>query len=273
MKRDIRIYLLYVIVLAQLVWLGWNYGDRVREVESSPVLHVSCSNYDPRDLLRGDYVMLDVTQTFPLEKVGASFFWTEALCHAVNHSTLYVAETRKEYAVSNPLQPRAATGNVPVEIRSYASDLRVAVFWKKGEDALHQIARVEVPGSSADVAQEGERRIEMWASLRRRAEYVAESDTAELRVDLRLRFSKNNSFLRYYVEEKSGDLDRIWYEELKHTWNAFPDIRVHRTVELVLRKDAAPIPRMVYLNGIPYPEAVEKIRNRTFPWLKEALPE
>ena len=78
MKRDIRIYLLYVIVLAQLVWLGWNYGDRVREVESSPVLHVSCSNYDPRDLLRGDYVMLDVTQTFPLEKVGASFFWTEA---------------------------------------------------------------------------------------------------------------------------------------------------------------------------------------------------
>lgn len=273
MKKNKSFILLYVIVLAQLVWLGWNYAARVREIESSPVLHVTCSDYDPRDLLRGDYVMLDVTQTFPLEKVGGSFFWTESLCLAVNHSSLHVAGTRKEYTVSNPLQPRAATGDVPVEIRLYASDLRVAVFWKKGEDALHHIARVEVPGSSADVAQEGERRIEMWATPWHRTEYVAESDTAVQRVELRLRFSKNIRSLRYYVEEKSGDLDRIWYEELKHTWNAFPDIRVHRTVELVLRNNGAPIPRMLYLNGIPYPEAVEKIRNRTFPWLKEARPE
>ena len=47
-----RTYLLFAVVAAQLLWLGWNYAERARELAESPVIHIDCTDYDPRDLFR-----------------------------------------------------------------------------------------------------------------------------------------------------------------------------------------------------------------------------
>ncbi|MEE1265117.1 MAG: hypothetical protein UHH87_02385, partial [Akkermansia sp.] len=80
-------------------------------------------------------------------------------------------------------------------------------------------------------------------------------------------FARRWQNLRFYVEEGTGDLRHIWMNELGEKWDSFPADHIRRTVDVAIRENAAPVPRMLYLNGVPYPEAVEQIRNRTFKWL------
>ncbi|MBR3903186.1 MAG: hypothetical protein IKJ29_05965 [Akkermansia sp.] len=271
-----RVCLLFVVVAAQLAWLGWNYVERSRELAQAPVIRIACTDYDPRDLVRGDYVSIQTRQEVPLELAGASLYWGEATCQRVNVYSYRNDETKQdeEYQVSNPLQPRPAPEVVEKE-DGHAQELvpatveRLAVFWKKGADGLHHVCRVEVPGAVQDAPVGDEIRALMWGHLSGDYDVVREAErivSVKQQVKLVLSFS-NRSWrgMRFYVKEGTGDIRRLWVYGGEDK-DKVPFNSIRRTVDIVIREKAAPVPRMLYLNGVPYPEAVEQIRNRTFKW-------
>lgn len=269
MKTDKRLILLFAVVAAQLLWLAWNYVDRTRELANAPCLLIDCTDYDPRDLFRGDYVSLSVTQSVPLDKAGKSIHWDELFCKQVNTHYEWDADKKehREYPVVNPLPERAPQMEDSLALQDNTLATPVAVFWCKDAEGICRVARFEKPGSAADAAAADEMRCKMWMRVRfwtlRREDGQWEAD-----ISVRLSFfSQTWKNLRFYVEEGTGDLRRIWMNELGEKWDEFPATRLRRTVDVAIRENAAPVPRMLYLNGVPYPEAVEQIRNRTFKWL------
>ena len=268
MKTDKRLILLFAVVAAQLLWLAWNYVDRTRELANAPCLLIDCTDYDPRDLFRGDYVSLFVTQSVPLDKAGKSIHWDADFCKRVNTHYEWDSDKKehKEHPVVNPLPERAPQMEDSLALRD-DHETPVAVFWRKDTEGICRVARFEKPGSAADAAAADETRCKMWMSVRfwtrRREDGQWEAD-----ISVRLSFfSQTWKNLRFYVEEGTGDLRRIWMNELGGKWDEFPATRIRRTVDVAIRENAAPVPRMLYLNGVPYPEAVEQIRNRAFKWL------
>lgn len=271
-----RVYLLFVVVAAQLAWLGWNYVERSRELEESPVIRIACTDYDPRDLFRGDYVSIQTRQEVPLELAGTSLYWGEETCKRVNVYSHWNRETKQdeEYQVINPLQPRPVPAGGEKEdggalVLEPDTCERLAVFWKKGADGLHHVCRVEAPGAVQDTPAEDEIRALMWGRLSGDYDVVRDEErivSVKQKTRLGLSFSRQHwRGMRFYVEEGTGDIRRPWVYGGEGK-DIVPSDRIHRTVDIVIRENAAPVPRMLYLNGVPYPEAVEQIRNRTFKW-------
>lgn len=271
MKKDKCLYGVFAVVVVQLLWLGWNYVDRTRELESAPTLHIECRDVDPRDLFRGDYVRLSAQQLVTLEQAGKSIHWGEKLCKEVNTVWERDEETKvyKSIPVSNPLAPRAPQMEDSLEIDD-SNEPEVAVFWRKEANGISRVTRFEKIGAPTDVAADGEIRNTMWLEVRGYGASRREDGDYERSTAIWLRFfSQRWKDFRFYVEEDTGDLRRIWTEELGEKWADFPDERIRRTVDVAIRKGAAPVPRMLYLNGVPYPEAVELVRKRDFSWLPE----
>lgn len=278
-----RVYLLFAVVAAQLIWLGWNYADRTREMAESPVIHIECTDYDPRDLFRGDYVSIQTRQDVPLELAGSSIYWSMDYCREINEYSHWNRDTHEydKFQVSNPLQPRPAPEEAPAAVDDApaakvvftGNPERLAAFWKKGADGLHHVCRVEAPGSAQDSPAEGEIRTLMWGDISTGYDVEQEENETIVAVHLKARlnlcFSRRHwENMRFYVEEGTGDIRRLWLNEEEGKDNV-PFDRVRRTVDIVIRENAAAVPRMLYLNGVPYPEAVEQIRNRTFRWEPE----
>lgn len=268
MKTKKCLYGVFAVVAAQLLWLGWNYVDRAHELATAPTLHIECRDVDPRDLFRGDYVSLSAQQLVTLELAGKSIHWGERLCHELNTGWSRDEKTGEliEVPVANPLPARAPEMEDSLEIKPH-SEPEVAVFWRKDADGISRVTRFEKIGAATDVAGEGEMRNTMWLSVIDRRSM--QEDGRYLRgTDIMLSFfSPRWKDFRYYVEEKTGDPRRIWTQELGEKWEDFPESRIRRTVDVAIRKDAAPVPRMLYLNGVPYAEAIEMMRNRTFKYL------
>ena len=285
-----RVYLLFAVVAAQLIWLGWNYADRTREMAEAPVIHIECTDYDPRDLFRGDYVSIRTHQEVPLELAGASIYWGEKVCNSVNTYSRWNSDTCKHepYPVSNPLPPRTAPDGSSVEIgdgleHGYSGpggtvtflgiSEQLAVYWKKEADGLHHVCRVEAPGSAQDSPAAGETRALMWGDIVSDFDIEKEGEkiiSVKQKAKLRLSFSRNYWHrMRFYVEEGTGDVRRLWLNEIEGKDNV-PFDKVRRTVDIVLRENAAVVPRMLYLNGVAYPEAIEQMRNKTFKWENSA---
>ena len=101
MKADKRLMLLFAVVAAQLVWLAWNYVDRTRELANAPGLLIDCTDYDPRDLFRGDYVSLSATQTVPLELAGRSIHWDADFCKRVNTHYEWDSDKKEQGTITN----------------------------------------------------------------------------------------------------------------------------------------------------------------------------
>lgn len=268
MKMEKGIYIVFAVVAAQLLWLGWNYTDRTRELENAPVVRLECTDYDPRDLFRGDYVVLNTRQIAPLEIAGKSIHWDEEFCKSINTHATWVGNEHKEFLVINPLSPRPQQMEDSLKLRYYYGD-HAAVFWRMGEDGVHHPVRVEKAGSPADVAAEGEVRSLCLVSVQSNTR-MQDANTAVQQTVLAISFdASGHGTIRFYVAEKTGDLARIWTREMGEKRDEFPGHRIRRTVDMAIRQHASAVPRMLYLNGVPYPEAVEQIRNRTFKWLPE----
>ena len=264
-----RVYLLFVVVAVQLLWLGWNYVERTIELEKAPVLRIECQQRDPRDLFRGDYVALNVDQAVSLEQAGKSIYWDTEFCDKVNKDWTWKDDKRIELVATNPLQPRAPQMEDSLKLERYTHSQRVAVFWRMGEDGLSRVVRFEKPGAPSDVAEAGEIRCLMWMDI---FSHLSQKEGGEpvAYVSIELDFGSRNR-LRYYVEENTGDMYNIWVNQLNKKWSDFPADRLQYTVDLAIRENASAVPRMLYLNGVPYSEAVKQIREGTFAWLAEPV--
>ena len=279
MKKDVKLLLLAAIVAAQLLWLGINYYLRGVELENAPALHLPCNEYDPRDILRGDYINIRLPLDIPLDKAGVSLYWGKELCNGLNTYSVWETDLSNSegkskyvpYTVENLLEPRAPQAPDAVELTTENKPTPLAVFWRKGDDGFHAISRVEAPGTAADAPQDGELRCLMWGRIINEIESPDSGLHPRRRdTDIYLKFRRHSWVdMRYYVQEKTGNLRRIWETELGHEFDTFPAHRIRYTIDLALRENNIPAPRMLYLNGIPYPQAVELIRAGTFPWLPE----
>ncbi|MBR5195033.1 MAG: GDYXXLXY domain-containing protein [Akkermansia sp.] len=264
-----RVYLLFAVVAVQLLWLVWNYVDRTLELEHAPVLRIECQQRDPRDLFRGEYVALNAGQSVSLAQAGKSICWDAGFCDSVNKDWDWVDDKRVERMATNPLHPRAPQMEDSLTLVRHGLPQRVAVFWRVGEDGLSRVVRFEKAGAPSDAAEAGEIRCLMWMEVISRLTQK-ESGESEAYVSIELEFGRRNR-LRYYVEENTGDMYNIWVNQLNKKWSDFPADRLRYTVDLAIRESATAVPRMLYLNDVPYPEAVNQIREGTFVWLSDPV--
>ncbi len=264
-----RVYLLFAVVAVQLLWLGWNYVERTLELEHAPVLRIECQQRDPRDLFRGEYAALNAGQSVSLAQAGKSICWDAGFCDAVNKDWDWKDGRRVDLLVTNPLQPRAPQMEDSLNLVKYGEPRRVAAFWRVGEDGLSRVVRFEKPGAPSDAAEEGETRCLMWMEV---LSHLSQNEAGEwdAYVSIDLEFGRRDR-LHYYVEENTGDMYNIWVRQMKREWDDFPADRLRYTVDLAIRESDTAVPRMLYLNGVPYAEAVKQIREGTFVWLSEPV--
>jgi len=289
----IRYILLALLVLCQLLWLGCQYHARRVEMEQAPRLLVACDSYDPRDIFRGDYLSLSCSRSMFLgdARIGKSLWWGEPLMKSLRErceSKLNRSgEMTEESEIKKlplpppgflPLEPRAPGCADAVELASVRDiansfiwskgvsnkQLQLAGFWTRGKDGFWDISRAESVGSSQDVTQPGEIRTPLYAdetSHLCRTEGGAPAYGLEVRLGLTERWEG----LRYYVPEKTGDLWSLWRQTFPD--EEFPGEKLRYTAEIVVRPEKPLMLRRVFVNGIPYLEAVELVRQGR----KEAL--
>lgn len=260
MKKHLSIILVLLVVLGQLTWLGYNYHARTQELEAAPTIIVPCMDSDPRDLFRGDYV------TF---LCGFSYSLTDPLFNDVLHwdnlsPHIYADEPIK------PVPARSATN--PDSVLITADDeykvIPMAAFWVPGGESEARLVRLANRGSAQDVAREGEvrtavtARVSHFSAHQRDEDYVTE---VSVRIMLCVSDSNSTASFRYYVPEGEGDVFRAW-RECPGSEGPFPSGRVQTSAELVCRGNSGLVVRELYMNGIPWLEAIERIRKGTFPF-------
>lgn len=277
MKKHLSIILVLLVVLGQLTWLGYNYHARTQELEAAPTIIVPCMDSDPRDLFRGDYV------TF---LCGFSYSLTDPLFNDVLHWDNLPPHTYGDGGATvklqngehlrvpveqiKPVPARAATN--PDSVLITADDeykvIPMAAFWVPGGKNEAQLVRLANRGSAQDVAREGEVRTAVTARVSHFSAHQSEEGyVTEVSVRLMLCVSDSNStaLFRYYVPEGEGDVFRAW-RECPGSEGPFPSGRVQTSAELVCRGNSGLVVRELYMNGIPWLEAIDRIRKGTFPF-------
>lgn len=283
MKKRLSLVMLFAVVAAQLGWLGYSYHARVVELSTSPTLLVECDAFDPRDIFRGDYVSFDCRFSYPITDpiFDNLLHWNEEIRPRGDEESSVQAwdennyvQLKSEQIVGIPPRP-AAPGNeghsLPVTYHSgYLSRLNfLAGYWRKGEDGVARLVRVVQADSEDDKPHEGELRTPMSGNLDTRIE--KEHDNIwRVKATVRLSMCKSDlsrsTNFRFYVPENMGDARHAWS---KGTHGDFPFNRIRSTVEFVLRGRNGLIVKQLYLNGIPWVEAIESMRRGDFPLADE----
>lgn len=277
MKKHLSLIFVLLVVLGQLTWLGYNYHARTQELAAAPTIIVPCMDSDPRDLFRGDYVSF---------LCGFSYSLTDPIFNDVLHWDNLSPRTHRDgCAIVNsqsggcywvpveqikPLPTRAATNPDSVLISSDDEHkvIPMAAFWVPGGKSEARLVRLANRGSAQDVAREGEVRTAVTARVSSFSAHRSEEGyVTEVSVRLMLCVSDSNStaVFRYYVPEGEGDVFRAW-RECPGSEGPFPSGRVQTSAELVCRGNSGLVVRELYMNGIPWLEAIDRIRKGTFPF-------
>lgn len=230
-----RLYLLFLIVLAQLGYLGYGYFARTAEIAESPHIMISVEPYDPRDFFRGDYMTLSCTVKLPLPldpndpRIGKSLYWGEELKDYAARDIFGDGENVIEQPIREP-QMDDAMDITPY--RDVPEKEWMAVFFLPDEKNIYRFARMEKRGSTEDVCRGAEIRFDM------KLERTWMSDKA-----LELRLPEP---LRYYIPE--------------HTGNLLPS-RTPLVMEIARRPDGTLLLVELYTeDGTPFNKAVREHR-------------
>ena len=271
MKKRLSLIAVFVIVVAQLGWLGYNYHARRVELAAAPTLLVECDAFDPRDFFRGDYVSFDCKFTYPMEDplFLDLFHWNE--CMPIRLSPDEVAEG----ITVQPLSARAATNPDSIEIATDGwqsrIDEKLVGYWVAGADGKAKLTRVVKLGSSGDVPHPGE----MRTHLRARWKYDVEEDAKVRRVRGEVELvlvphEQADAWFRYrfYVPENTGEPHRAW-RSLDANHVSLPLNRIRSTVEFACRERDGLVAKQLYINDIPWVQAVRMMEQGTFPLLPE----
>ena len=222
--KILRYFLILLIVAAQVAYLVHSYGERTKEIENAPHLVLKCNQYDPRDILRGDYFAIDANflrLDFNSPVWGKSLYWGEELLKGIDSSLTEADAERLKFA------PREKAADDAVDLASL--DCKpVAVFWKQGENGLHTAVRVEAIGSAADAPAEGEIRTRMDVSFDTHTDYSREeASTDRVYADFRFAGMGRYECLRFYIPD--GMAPNSF--EMPYDWNE------KFSVELIYRED------------------------------------
>ncbi len=264
--KKIFSWFIFVAVAAQVIWLAWNYHARSEELATAPRILISAQPYDPRDLTRGYYQSLNCMVRLNAEQVsailGCSVNRTELPQKLLNNHQLGSEYTYILTTNFTPPEPHSATAE-EIPANAYES-FTLSTFWVKRDSGLWEISRAELPNSPEDVAAAGEIRIPMAAKWDIQHCTNEVNKTVTFDISLGLRFPGMQS-LRYYYPEELGDFFSLLRQK-EHT------VPVDITVELAIRPTASIIPTQLYLNGIPYNEATELLKQDKFPFREHPQP-
>lgn len=272
--KFIRYFLLILIVAAQVAYLVYSYGERTKEIENAPHLVLKCKQYDPRDILRGDYFA--ISNSFLRLELdspvwGKSLYWGKDFDQErVLSRHIYLDEGKAVLDIT----PREKGADDAVDLlNTFIDGGKLAVFWKQGEDGIHNATRVEAPGTAEDTAAEGEIRTVMNVAF---AEFVpqrvetdeegkdeaSEAEDGEAEEGKEIHYTVTATFkfsgithydgLHFYIPDNMTPNDYEIPEDWKDKFS----------VVLVYREDGTVIPNMLCVDGQPYLDAVKALPRR-----------
>lgn len=272
--KFIRYFLLILIVAAQVAYLVYSYGERTKEIENAPHLVLKCKQYDPRDILRGDYFA--ISNSFLRLELdspvwGKSLYWGKDFDQErVLSRHIYLNEGKAVLDIT----PREKGADDAVDLlNTFIDGGKLAVFWKQGEDGIHNATRVEAPGTAEDTAAEGEIRTVMNVEF---AEFVpqrvetdeegkdeaSEAEDGEAEENKEIHYTVTATFkfsgitnydgLHFYIPDNMTPNDYEIPEDWKDKFS----------VVLVYREDGTVIPNMLCVDGQPYLDAVKTLPRR-----------
>lgn len=274
--KFIRYFLLILIVAAQVAYLVYSYGERTKEIENAPHLVLKCKQYDPRDILRGDYFA--ISNSFLRLELdspvwGKSLYWGNDFDQErVLSRHIYLDEGKAVLDIT----PREKGADDAVDLlNTFIDGGKLAVFWKQGEDGIHNATRVEAPGTAEDTAAEGEIRtvmnVEFAEFVPQRVETDEEGKDEASETEDGDEESKENKEIHYTVTATfkfSGitNYDGLhFYIPDNMTPNDYEipeDWKDKFSVVLVYREDGTVIPNMLCVDGQPYLDAVKTLPRR-----------
>ena len=227
-----------LVLFAQVLWLSVSSYQRSQEIAHSPIIRLVCKTVDPRDFLRGDYIVLDIEERVASSKVRLGSVASYELFSGAGDTLAVFSQGEKGLGVLEYLIKKADFKGVE----------------KEGQYAM------PVYSCSIGYVPEGMSIEEPRGREERRAyrEKIREDEgKKEAYFDIRV---LPWSARRFYVPEGTGEFMSIWNEFYK----GFPvENNVELTADLVVRGlDKVPLFKQVYVNGIPYPEAIALIRAR-----------
>ncbi len=301
MKKRLPLILLSTVVAGQLGWLGYNYYSRTEEIANSPTLTVACDALDPRDLFRGDYVSFDCDFRFPLtDPIFADLFhWNKEYKPKPDEKDNTITMWLPDKETGDPermtlsadqiegIPARAAAHPDSLEI-SYNSmgysgrENKLAGFWRANEGETATLVRVVKAGSAQDAAQPGELRTAVECRVMddvvlRDGKYVVD---AKVVLSICVSDLNDNNRFRFYVPENTGEPMKAWFEG-QHKANEkdkgylndkpFPSDRILTTVDFAIRGRNGLIVKQLYLNDIPWVEAIDLMRKGNFPLLETPI--
>ena len=271
--KFIRYFLLILIVAAQVAYLVYSYGERTKEIENAPHLVLKCKQYDPRDILRGDYFA--ISNSFLRLELdspvwGKSLYWGKDFDQERVLNRTYLDEGKAVLDIT----PREKGADDAVDLlNTFIDGGKLAVFWKQGEDGIHNATRVEAPGTAEDTAAEGEIRTVMNVEF---AEFVpqrvetdeegkdaeSEAEDGEAEENKEIHYTVTATFkfsgithydgLHFYIPDNMTPNDYEIPEDWKDKFS----------VVLVYREDGTVIPNMLCVDGQPYLDAVKALPRR-----------
>ena len=274
--KFIRYFLLILIVAAQVAYLVYSYGERTKEIENAPHLVLKCKQYDPRDILRGDYFA--ISNSFLRLELdspvwGKSLYWGKDFDQERVLNRTYLDEGKAVLDIT----PREKGADDAVDLlNTFIDGGKLAVFWKQGEDGIHNATRVEAPGTAEDTAAEGEIRtvmnVEFAEFVPQRVETDEEGKDAESEAeDGEAEESKENKEIHYTVTATFKFSGITHYDGLHfyipdnmtpNDYEIPEDWKDKFSVVLVYREDGTVIPNMLCVDGRPYLNAVKTLPRR-----------
>lgn len=237
----LRIFIVVLILAAQIAGLAYVSYLREREWRNNPTFRLQCTSYDPRDLLRGHYLPLDFKI---LDDIPFSKFDAEAQ-----------EKIRKELA--DDIE-RVLSGEVSSS-RSYSFS-RLPDFWLVLVPALEtgfwEVERVTASDPKIDfnanpeagkVVLRSGKKLGYWSlavCIRRpkRNESIPENLQPANESELLFSFEDSRTFFpngRFYLsEEKAKEFDRRYGRASENV-----------SAELFLRSDGTPVIKRIFVNG------------------------
>lgn len=272
--KILRYFLILLIVAAQVAYLVHSYGERTKEIENAPHLVLKCKQYDPRDIFRGNYFAISnyfLRLELDSPVWGKSLYWGKDFDQErVLSRHIYLKEGKAVLDIT----PREKGADDAVDLLNTLIDGgKLAVFWKQGEDGIHNATRVEAPGTAEDTAAEGEIRtvmnVEFAEFVPQRVETDEEGKDAESEAeDGEAEEGKENKEIHYTVTATFKFSGITNYDGLRfyipdnmtpNDYEIPEDWKDKFSVVLVYREDGTVIPNMLCVDGQPYLNAVKSL--------------
>lgn len=246
----LKIFLIALILAAQVVGIFCVSFARERERQNNPTFRLECTTYDPRDFLRGHYLPLrfEIEDGIPISKfdVPAQKKLREKIDDKL--ATLFAGNTRYDY-VCFPhdwefwvvLAPNVQTGFWEIE-RVTLDDPKIdfnanpqAGKIALKTDGIYIWPLRKTIGNDARETTEAQKE----QTAQSPEDFFTAGSPFEIKVRLDFPF-KNRRF--YLAEEKGKEFDRKFRGNTQHVISA----------ELFIRNDGSVVPKRFFVDGVEF---------------------